>query len=82
VRAPEIQPDRLDTYLKSHLIDPALLRADDFNGFMRDRQHRLLDLIDAATGQKVDRADRPEDGQDVEGEDDTTEAKLTMSAAA
>jgi hypothetical protein len=81
-RSPEIAPDRLDAYLHSHLINPALLRADDFEGFMRDRQHRLLELIEQATGQKVDRVDRPEEGQDVESDDETTEARLTMSVAA
>jgi len=79
---PEIKPERLDGYLRSHLIDPALLRANDFNAFMRDRQQRLLDLIEAATGQKVDRADREDEGQDVESDDETTEARLTMSVAA
>jgi len=79
---PEIRPERLDGYLRSHLIDPTLLRANDFDAFMRDRQQRLLDLIEAATGQKVDRADREEEGQDVESDDETTEARLTMSVAA
>lgn len=81
-RAPEILPERLDGYLRSHLADPALLRADDFSGFMQDRQQRLLDLIEAATGRKVDRADRPEEGQDAEADDETTEARLTISVAA
>jgi hypothetical protein len=39
-------------------------------------------LIEAATGQKVDRADREEEGQEVESDDETTEARLTMSVAA
>jgi hypothetical protein len=34
----------------SHLIDPALLRADKFEAFMPDRQKRLLGLIEQATG--------------------------------
>jgi hypothetical protein len=38
---------------------------------------RLLDLIEAATGRKVDRADQPEEGQDVETDDETGEATLT-----
>ena len=37
-------------YLRSHLIDPELLRADDFDAFMADRQKRLLGLIEQATG--------------------------------
>src|SRR5689334_1274119 len=37
---PPIDPVRLDDYLMSHLIDPALLRADGFNTFMADRQKK------------------------------------------
>ena len=43
---PAIKTERLDAYLESHLIDPALLRADKFEGFMADRQRRLLALIE------------------------------------
>ncbi len=34
---PAISSQKLDVYLKSHLIDPALLRADNFEAFMEDR---------------------------------------------
>lgn len=48
--SPAIPAERLDSFVKSHLIDPTLLRADDFDGFMVDRQRRLLQLIGEATG--------------------------------
>jgi hypothetical protein len=50
---PPIEHDRLDTYLQSHLIDPALLRSDIFDDFIADRQKRLLALIEKATGKSV-----------------------------
>ena len=82
--APPINPENLDSYLASHAIDPALLRADRFVDFMADRENRLLALIAAATGQPIARtAHDPEEGQDVaqddEGislpDDDATEEK-------
>ena len=64
---PPIAADRLDSYLDSHLIDPSLLRADDFDGFMVDRQRKLLMLIQEATGKLVygDTAPEPEEEADV-----------------
>jgi hypothetical protein len=43
----------LDERLRSHVIDPRLLRADDFDGFFRARARRLLDLIEDSTGKEV-----------------------------
>lgn len=43
----------LDRRLVSHLIDSGLLRADDFDGFMRERQAKLVELIEDATGKRV-----------------------------
>ena len=42
-----------DAYLESHLIDPLLLRADDFDDFVGRRQEALLGLIEAATGKAI-----------------------------
>lgn len=50
---PMIGSDQLNGHLRTHLIDPALLRADNFKGFMADRQKQLLLLIEAATGKQV-----------------------------
>jgi hypothetical protein len=78
---PAIDGERLDTYLRSHLIDPALLRADDFPAFMEDRQARLLSLIEQATGKSAYTGGVAEEGEDVEGDEDTVEAELTIAAA-
>lgn len=43
----------IDTHLQSHLIEPSLLRSDDFEGFMARRQEALLALIEAATGKPI-----------------------------
>ena len=52
--------DRLDESLRSHLVDPTLLRADDFDGFIRDRAARLLSLIEYATGRSISGRDSEE----------------------
>jgi hypothetical protein len=49
--SPPIPTDTIDACLRSHLIDPLLLRNDDFEGFFRVRQAALLKLIEGATGQ-------------------------------
>ncbi|PWR17915.1 hypothetical protein DKG74_20310 [Zavarzinia aquatilis] len=47
---PAIPADRLESILKSHEIDIARLRADEFTAFFDDRRARLLRLIEAAMG--------------------------------
>ena len=61
--APPIDPAALDDYLASHAMAPGLLRANDFAGFMADRENRLLAMIARATGHPVSRAEvAPEEG--------------------
>lgn len=75
---PAIHRDSLDSSLSSHLINPAILRADDFEAFMADRQSRLLALIEQATGKSSYRGDVTDEGQDAEQDDDAMEAELTI----
>lgn len=53
----------LNELLATHLIDPVLLRSDDFAGFMKDRQKNLLGLIEEAMGMKA--SDEIEEGEDA-----------------
>jgi hypothetical protein len=76
---PPIDRSRLDAYLASHLIDPTLLRTDNFDGFMIEPQKRLLTLIEQATGGLIYRGDVKEEGEDAEVDEDTVEAELTIS---
>jgi hypothetical protein len=78
---PAIDRARLDRYVTSHLIDPSLLRADDFDAFMAERQKRLLRLIEQATGKAVYSGNVQEEGEDVEADEDTVEAELTIATA-
>jgi hypothetical protein len=68
---PPITRDALDDYLASHAMDPFLLRADDFDAFMADRETRLLAMISKATGHAIVRADSvQEEGEDVFQDDE------------
>ena len=52
---PQVQMTRTeqDEILATHLIDPALLRADDFKGFYQARKQALIGLIERAMGKAV-----------------------------
>jgi hypothetical protein len=67
---PPIAHENLDGYLTSHLIDPALLRADNFADFMADRQKRLLTLIEQATGKLAYAGAAQEEGEEADVPDD------------
>jgi len=78
---PPIDGVKLDGFLKSHLIDPLLLRSDSFHKFMVDRQKKLLSLIERATGRVAYTGDVQEEGEDVEADEDTTQAQRTIARA-
>lgn len=55
-----LDPKSLDKHLRSHLINPELLRGDDFDNFIRDRATKLLDLIEKSIGKSVTGRDSDE----------------------
>jgi hypothetical protein len=79
--APPIDRERLDGFLASHLIDPTFLRRNDFEGFMKDRQKRLLELIEGAIGKTAYVDAVPEENEDFEVDEDAAEAEMIMAAS-
>jgi hypothetical protein len=77
---PSIESHKLDTYLKSHLIDASLLRADRFDNFMVDRQRQLLSLIEQATGKVAYAGSYQDEGEDVDVDESNLEAEYTIAA--
>lgn len=77
--APTMERHRLDTYLRSHLIDPALVRNDSFDKFLADRQRRLLGIIEQVTGKAAYAGEASEEGVDVEIDEDGVEAGMTVA---
>jgi hypothetical protein len=63
-----IDLDRMDAILRSHLIEPGALRADDFDAFFQARAAALLERIEEAMGKPVAgelvEPDAPEDTED------------------
>lgn len=78
---PPIGRDKLDGFLQSHLIDPALLRGDKFEAFMEDRQKKLLALIEQAMGKEAYKGDVAEEGVDMERDETEIESELAPKAA-
>lgn len=80
---PPISPANLDSYFWSHLINPDRVRANDFPGFMEDRQKRLVTLIEQAMGKSVYQGPASDDDDDDDGvaelDIDTEESKMTIA---
>ena len=49
----KVPTNALDQYLRSHLVEPARLYADDFDGFFAARRAALLDTIREAMGKRA-----------------------------
>ncbi len=60
-----ILPTRMDEILRSHVIAPATLRADDFDAFFQAREQALLDRIERAMGKPIIRSVTPVEDSDV-----------------
>ena len=70
-------PEALNLILRTHLIDPELLRADDFEGFFTARRRALADLVACVVDHVVRgtvAADEPEEDDDASAEPDAEEA--------
>lgn len=46
----QISTEEQDAILRSHLINPTLLRANDFGAFFEDRKSELLQMIQSTMG--------------------------------
>lgn len=51
-----IDADHMDGHIRTHLVDPALLRADDFEAFFDARKEALIAKIEQVTGKPVIRS--------------------------
>lgn len=65
---------KLDEYLRTHFIEPDLLRSDDFHEFFKERHKKLVDQIGKAMGKDAvwddDEGEEPPDDDEVIDEDE------------
>ena len=73
-RKAEMPEQRMDEVLGTHAIDPATLRADDFDTFFAHRRVALLERIAYAMGKPVAGGIALEPTEDVEDENALREA--------
>ena len=76
---PPVDRDALDACLRTHLIDPTLLRADDFDGFIEHRQQAIVDLISTATGKAVYMGEEDDEGEEASDDLAMIEAEQTLA---
>jgi hypothetical protein len=69
----QISIQQQDEILTSHLIDPALLRADDFDRSYEARKRSLLEIIESAMGKTVLPVGGEAPPEDAEDDDDNGE---------
>ena len=72
----------LDTILRTHLIDPDLLRADDFEAFFEDRARKLGQLASEAMGRDIVHDWLQPDGADATDEDLSLDEEESIEEAA
>jgi hypothetical protein len=70
--AAPVSQDEMDKILASHLIDPSLLRADNFNDFYQTRKASLLEIIADAMGKPLiaSGGEAPVEDEEDQDEDD------------
>ena len=72
-RACNTSEARMDEILRSHLIDPSALRADDFQACYNSRQSKILELIERATGKGIGQAEALGESAEAQEEDEEVE---------
>lgn len=64
-----LSAEQVDDIIRTHAIDPATLRAGDFDGYFASRRKALIGLVEAAMGKQVNRDWDGEVSKPVEGPD-------------
>jgi len=70
---------KMNAIIVTHRIDPDCLRNDDFDSFFRDRQERLLSLVEQTMGKTIER-EQSSMLDEAAGEDDEALQLLGTSA--
>ena len=69
----EASTDEINDLLCTHLVNPEIIRTDDFYAFLADRKEQILRRIEQATGKPIVRDTAINSDEGVFAEDDFTE---------
>ncbi len=69
-KAVQLDASAMDTLLRTHCINPVILRSDDFESFYRDRKSCLLALIERAMGKQAVAASEAPANDALDDDDD------------
>jgi hypothetical protein len=75
----DISAERMDEILRSHVINPSLLRSDDFESFFAEREVALLDRIERAMGKPLARDMVMPEGVQELAEEETEEVEEAVA---
>ncbi len=69
----KIDESEMDQILQTHLIDPALLRANDFAAYYQARKNALLEVIATVMGKPTLATSIEPPAEDAEGDEESEE---------
>jgi hypothetical protein len=49
----KVSSEEIDNLLRTHIINPEVMRSDDFYAFINDRKEAIFKLIETATGKPI-----------------------------
>jgi len=78
LKAVQLDDAKMDAILKSHLIEPAFLRSDDFWSFIDARRSSLIALIEEAMGKKAIVTELGIEGEEASDEEDDLQLAETV----
>ncbi len=77
-----VSEDEFNSILKTHLVDPDLMKQDDFHAFFEDRKEQILKRIESAMGKTISRNMQvPEEGTFVDEESENPEYSKGMESS-
>ena len=72
-KSAQVSSEEIDALLREHLVNPEIIRSDDFYAFIADRKEQILQRIEQAMGKTIVRDVAINADEGVFAEDDLTE---------
>lgn len=72
-KSAQVSAEIIDSLLREHLVNPEIIRSDDFYAFIADRKEQILQRIEQATGKTIVRDEAINADEGVFAEDNLAE---------